>query len=130
MIMNDLPSKETIHDLLMNWRFWAWDTPADDTDDSVSAMFRAILPYGSLPAYNEAEAMLVEDVLRVMHKPYNPEWWILLAYYGRGMTQDEIAGKLGIRQQSVSKYRLPMARRIFSEHWAEMIRKSSAYVRL
>ena len=103
------------------------DCPADATDDSVSAMFRDILPKGSIPPYDNDAALLVEEVLRVMHKPYQPEWWILVAHYGTGMPHREIADKLCIARSTVTRHRLPMARRIFGEQWDKMVRKISPF---
>lgn len=125
--MSDQPDPRRTIDLLLNWKYWAMDCPADATDDSVSAMFRAIMPKGSVPPYDEDSALMVEEVLRVMHKPYQPEWWILVAHYGAGMTHEEIAERLCIARITVTTRRLPMARRIFAEQWAEIIRKISPF---
>ena len=125
--MNDLPDIDRCKAILLNWSYWAKDCPPDPAEATMCPMFAAILPKGSIPPYDEDSALLVEEVLRIMHTPYPREWWILCAYYGKGMTQDEIADILGINQPSVSKYRLPTARRIFAEQWAEMIRRISPF---
>lgn len=74
-------------------------------------------------SYDESAALMVEEVLREMFIPYQPERRLLQAYYGEGMTQDDIGRELGIARQSVGRHRLPMAQRIFSEQWAELIRR-------
>jgi hypothetical protein len=125
--MNDLPSKERTSDLLMNWRCYSKDCPPDPAQVhyyTVSPMFTDIIPRGTTPPYDTDAALMVEEVLRVMFRPYPQEWSILRDYYGRGMPQCEIAERLGINQSSVCKYRLPAARRIFAEQWALLIRKA------
>ena len=126
MTTHDLTDK-LIKDLLLNWSYWARDTPPEPAEGGVCPMFAAILPKGKIPPYDEAEALLVEAVLSIMHIPYHPEWWILCAYYGKGMTHDEIADKLCLARITVTTRRLPMARRIFAEQWVEMLRKISPF---
>ena len=125
--MNDLPDESRRKAILLNWSYWARDCPPDPAEATVCPMFAAILPKGSIPPYDEDSALLVEEVLRIMHTPYPREWWILCAYYGQGMTQEEIAERLDISQPAVNKYRLPIARRIFAEQWSEMIRRISPF---
>jgi len=122
--MTDTLTNDRIKDLLINWHRWAKDY-VSPTDDSISPMFRGtkFTSGGGMKEYEEPDALLVEEVLRIMHKPYQPEWWILVAYYGAGLTQDEIGVRLGIAQQTVSSRRLPMARRIFGEQWSKMFHK-------
>ena len=125
--MTDTLSNERTLNLLMNWKHWAKDDqpdPAEVDYYTVSATFSSVLPRGSAPPYDTESALMVEEVLKEMFVPYQPEWWILLAYYGKGMTQDEIGQRLGIHRTTVTKRRLPMARRIFEEQWSLLIRKT------
>jgi hypothetical protein len=124
---NDIPDVDRTKNLLMNWRHWAQDCDPDPAEGTMCPMFASILPKASVHPYDEESALLVEEVLRIMHPAYQREWWILCAYYGVGMLQEEIADRLGINQPSVSKYRLPMARRIFAEQWAGLIRRLSPF---
>jgi len=123
--MNNQPDPRRTRDLMENWKYWARDCPPDPSEIdyyTVSPMFADIMPRGGVPPYDTDSALMVEEVLKRMFVPYRPEWWILLAYYGKGMAQEDIADILGINQSSVSRYRLPAARRIFAEQWAELVR--------
>lgn len=122
----DIPSKERIRNILFNWSRWARDCPLDPAEVNyytVSPMFAAVIPRsgGSTP-YDTDSALMVEEVMHVMFRPYPSEYRVIQAYFGEGRPQREIAAELGIHQASVSKYRLPAAERIFAEQWAELIR--------
>lgn len=123
--MNDIPSKERTKALLTNWADWARDCPPDWAEVdyyNVCAMFSHIIPRASGRPYNEESALLVEDVLRMMHKHYRKEWIVLVGYYGNGEPQAVVAKRLGVHQSNISRHWLPMAQRIFSEQWGLMIR--------
>ena len=110
----------------MNWRAWSRDCPPDAAlvyYYTVSPMFKGVIKQGSSPPYDVDSALMVEEVMRRMFKPYPKEYRVLQAYYGESMTQIEIAKEIGVARTTVTRYRLPMAERIFSEQWAEMIRK-------
>ena len=125
--MNDIPDIDRTRNLLSNWSIWARDCPPDAAEVyyyTVSPMFADIMKQGSLPPYDIDSAMMVEEVMRRMFRPYRNEYRVLQAYYGEGLTQKEIAKELGIARQSVGRHRLPMAHRIFSEQWALLIRRA------
>ena len=127
MTIYDIPDKQRVRDLLFNWRNWAKDCPLDPAEVdyyTVSPMFRDIMPQSSTPAYDSDSALMVEEVLRVMRYPYPQERWLLAEYFGKGVTQKEIADELGIHRTTVTKCRLPMAERIFAEQWASLIRET------
>ena len=124
--MTILSDKDRTRQLLMNWRAWSRDCPPDPAEVdyyTVSPMFKGVIKQDSTPPYDIDSALMVEEVMRRMFKPYPKEYRVLQAYYGESRTQIEIAKEIGISRQSVGKYRLPMAERIFSEQWSELIRK-------
>ena len=121
---------ERTRDILMNWRRWAQDCNPDYAEvyyyvispDFVGTKWTANKGTPPKP-YDTASADKVEEVMRLMFKPYPKEYRLLQAYYGEGMTQEEIAAEIGVKRRTVSQHRLPMAERIFAEQWSEYIRR-------
>jgi len=73
--------------------------------------------------YDSVAAWQVEDTLRLMWKRgYRIEREILILYYPKGITQDEIASMLETSQPTVHR-RLSAARKMLFTHWEELIRK-------
>ena len=123
--MTILSDKDRTRQLLMNWRLWSRDCPPDAAEVhyyTVSPMFQGVIKRGGSQPYDVDSALMVEEVMRRMFKPYPKEYRVLQAYYGESRTQIEIAKEIGVARTTVTRYRLPMAERIFGEQWAEMIR--------
>ena len=124
--MTILSDKDRTRQLLMNWRLWSRDCPPDAAEVNyytVSPMWKGVIKQGSTPPYDTDSALMVEEVMRRMFMPYPKEYRVLQAYYGESRTQIEIAKEIGVARTTVTRYRLPMAERIFGEQWAEMIRR-------
>ena len=74
--------------------------------------------------YDPDSAILVEDVLRVMFvKGYRTERDLIIMYYPESMTMEDIGKELGISWRGVGRHRKPLAEKVFTEQWSELIRK-------
>lgn len=112
--------KDRVRDLLNNWRAWARDCPPDPAEVdfyTVSPDFRDyVKPNPSGPPYDTEAAVMVEKVLREMFKIHPFERDILITYYLRSGTVEDVARMLGYSRPTMFR-RLTAAHKVFGEMW-------------
>lgn len=115
-------SKEQTQELLDNYRTWAADDPPDyaEVDYYVACPdFVHILKWGPKPAYDDRQAWLVEEVLRVMFKSDPLAYGIIKRFYGQGQTREKVGEWLGVSGRTITRTYIPAAHDSFAREWAK-----------
>jgi len=114
--------KERVKDLLNNWRRYSRDCPPDPAEVhyyTISPDFRDYVKPNPGPVpYDSDSAEMVEDVLRWMYKAMPFERDMLVSYYLRGGTVDDVARMLGYGKRRMYEL-LALSHNAFGRAWYE-----------
>ena len=121
-------SKEQMLELLDNYRTWASDDPPDYAEVYYYVAcpdFVDTIKWGSKPAYDDRQAWLVEEVLRVMFESDPQGYGVIKRFYGEGKSRESVGKWLGVSGRHVSRVYLPAAQDSFAREWANFFLDAS-----
>ena len=115
--------KGRARDLLNNWRRYSRDNPPDPAEVNyytVSPMFKDFVKPNPGPSpYDPESAEMVEDVLRFMFQQYPFERDMLVTYYLRSGTVEDVAKILGHGKRRMYEL-LELSHKAFAKAWYEL----------